>query len=173
MKRTFQPGNEKAREAKARLRALCILIARSETPPEVFLVRLRSSLTGVASKLASGRYVITAPRPVTRRSLYVFLHEIAHVRLGHLEQETRKRLKSWQREQEAEDWARDTMRRYGIAVPRKELKRAKDYVAYKRKRSDQAAHRHAWRDFPEGHPWYGKAQICQCGRRRLIDKGGR
>lgn len=90
----------------------------------------RKSLTGRAYTRNEVR-IIEAPRPVTRRSLYVFLHECAHHLLGHLTD----RRATHVHELEAERWAHATMRAEGIAVPRKETKRAKRYVATKIRRA--------------------------------------
>lgn len=93
--------------------------------------RERRSLTGRAYILAANENgevrVIEAPRPVTRRSLYMFLHECAHHLLGHLEDRRPKHV----HESEAEQWAHQAMRSEGLAVPRKESQRAKRYVALK------------------------------------------
>lgn len=81
-----------------------------------------------------------APRPVTREKLYVFLHECGHFQLRHFP-------KSWTRnkmlrtlytredalprhveEFEAEQFAIQTMRREGVAVPQAMIRGAKAYV---------------------------------------------
>ena len=96
-------------------------IAEKYTPPDL-QVRYRSRLTGCA--WARSRR-IAAPRPVTRRALHVYLHEVAHVVLEHYH------LKSEHvQEYEAELWAFEVMRAEGIPIPAKSLRRAKDYVAY-------------------------------------------
>jgi hypothetical protein len=61
---------------------------------------------------------IQAPRPVTRKALYIFPHECAHARL-HREH----------MEMEAERWAHERMREHGIAVPRRQTQGAKWNVA--------------------------------------------
>ncbi|MBI4375412.1 MAG: hypothetical protein HY549_03085, partial [Elusimicrobia bacterium] len=59
-------------------------------------------------------------------------------------------------EYEAERWAFDRMREAGIAVPRKSLRRAKSYVAYKirqaRRRGAKTVDRQALR-------WAGEATL--------------
>jgi hypothetical protein len=62
----------------------------------------------------------------TARALYVFLHECGH---AHLHLDSRK--KRHVEEMEAEKFAHEKMREHGVAVPRKETKQAKDYVARK------------------------------------------
>lgn len=74
----------------------------------------------------------SAPRPFTRRALYVFLHECAHIVLHHVNRTEHRKLKSWEREQQAEDWARDRMRAHGIAVPHESRRSGREYVARKR-----------------------------------------
>ena len=69
---------------------------------------------------------IDAPRPVTRKALYIFLHECAHAHL-HVD----RKPKAHVREMEAEMWAHARMREHGIAVPRAMTARAKRYVARK------------------------------------------
>jgi hypothetical protein len=89
--------------------------------PEGWTVKYRKALSGRAY-LTSKR--IEAPRPVTRKSLYIFLHECAH---AHLHVGSRK--KRHVEEMEAEQWAHEKMREHGIAVPRSMTVRAKGYVA--------------------------------------------
>jgi hypothetical protein len=74
---------------------------------------------------------IEAPKPTTRRRLYVWAHECAHVALRHIENKPCHR-----EEYEAEQWAAAALRRHGVPVPRKELTRAKKYVAMKIRRAE-------------------------------------
>jgi hypothetical protein len=93
--------------------------------PEGYRVEYRKSLSGShwgKSKL------IQAPRPVTRKSLYIFLHECAHANLRHGHN---GKVPRHVEEMEAEKWAHAKMREHGIAVPRQMTKRAKAYVARK------------------------------------------
>jgi hypothetical protein len=91
--------------------------------PEGYTVEYRKSLSG---RHWGTRKLIQAPRPVTRKSLYIFLHECAHAHL-HVE----RRPKAHVREMEAEKWAHDKMRENGVPVPRSMTKRAKAYVGRK------------------------------------------
>lgn|SRR5262245_7592371 len=117
-------------------------IAMKYVPPG-YTIGYRKSLTG---RHHGKRKLIQAPRPVTRRSLYVFLHECAHAHL-HVE----RRLKVHVMEMQAEQWAHEKMRENGVPVPHKETRRAKRYVAHKirkalrrgAKRIDPAAKRYA------------------------------
>jgi hypothetical protein len=77
---------------------------------------------------------IVAPRPVTRKSLYIFLHECAH---AHLHPDGHK-VPTHVKEMEAEKWAHQKMREHGIPVPRTMTKRAKRYVARKIKQAVRA-----------------------------------
>lgn len=173
----FDPA--KAREGRAAMRRRCMAVALAETPDSILYVRIRRDLTGHAVRVsrvarrvhgtvAVGErtiypvegYMIAAPRPVTRRSLYIYLHEIGHVVLGHCDRGAHRRLRAWQRERQAERFAHERMRAHGIAVPRKETRRAKAYVARKREHGRRSAHRHQWEDFPPGHAHHGKLQRC-------------
>jgi hypothetical protein len=91
--------------------------------PDGYTVEYRKSLSG---RHYGKRKLIQAPRPVTRKSLYVFLHECAD---AHLHRD--RKPKAHVREMEAERWAQEKMREHGIPVPRDMTKRAKQYVARK------------------------------------------
>ena len=135
---------EKLREAKARVRQVCIDAALANTPASVRVICIRRALSGRAYSPEE----IAGPRPVTRRALHVFLHECAHVALGHVGANKAAqfgptlphvgpgptqaapgpkpaRKPRHVEEYEAERWAFDRMREAGIAVPRKSLRRAK------------------------------------------------
>jgi hypothetical protein len=87
---------------------------------------------------AEGRTVHYNRDIATRSTLYVGLHEIAHVVLGHTGHRHSK-LRAFQREAEAEQWAAKRMRELGIPVPRKQTAEAKRYVAKKKRRGDRIA----------------------------------
>jgi hypothetical protein len=91
--------------------------------PEGWTSEFRKSLTGMCYPT---RKHLSGPRPVTRKSLYIWLHECAH---AHLHADKRK--KRHVEEMEAEQWAHEKMREHGIAVPRAMTVRAKAYVARK------------------------------------------
>ena len=95
-------------------------IAAKYTPADV-TVAYRKRLTGCA--WARSRR-IAAPRPVTRRALHVYLHEVAHIVLEHYHEKS-----VHVQEFEAEQWAFAVMRAEGVSVPRASLRRAKAYVA--------------------------------------------
>lgn len=121
---------EKLKFGKQRMRQLCIQTALANTPASVRVVRIRKVLSGRAHNTAE----ISVPRPVTRRALHIFLHECAHIVLGHVGTKTSPKQSKKPRhveEFEAEQWAFDRMREAGISVPRKSLRRAKGYVAFK------------------------------------------
>lgn len=89
-------------------------------------------------KALSGRAFMTrrhvdGPKPVTRKALYIWLHECAH---AHLHSGTGKRTRHVE-EMEAEQWAHAKMREHGIAVPRAMTSRAKDYVARKIRQAEK------------------------------------
>jgi hypothetical protein len=112
--------------------------------PEGYTVEYRKSLSG---RHYGKRKLIQAPRPVTRKSLYIFLHECAH---AHLHRE--RKPKAHVREMEAERWAHEKMREHGIAAPRDMTRRAKSYVARK---IEQAKRCGAQADQP------GSGPLCQ------------
>jgi hypothetical protein len=94
--------------------------------PEGWTYKFRKALSGAAW---GGRKHIDAPKPVTRKSLYIWLHECAHAHLHHGPDGSRK--KRHVEEFEAEQWAHAKMREHGIPVPRTMTIRAKKYVARK------------------------------------------
>ncbi len=100
---------------------------------------------GLHGRALPGQKFIKAPRPTTRRRLYVWAHECAHVALGHND-----RLPVHREEYEAERWAAAALRRYGVPVPRKETRRAKRYVAHKIRMAER---RGAKRIDPEARAW--------------------
>jgi hypothetical protein len=93
--------------------------------PEGYRVEYRKSLSGCHW---GDKKLIEAPRPVTRKSLYIFLHECGHANLGHSHN---GRVPRHVEEMEAEKWAHQKMREHGVPVPRSMTERAKDYVARK------------------------------------------
>ena len=164
----MKPYAETLKAGKERMRQLCIQAALANTPAAVRVVRIRRTLSGRAYSAAE----IAVPRPVTRRSLHIFLHECAHVALGHVfaptlphgglgpgqaASEPRIRRKTRHVEEyEAEQWAFARMRESGIPIPRKSLRRAKRYVAFKirqaRRRGAKAVDREAQRWAGSGTP---------------------
>jgi hypothetical protein len=97
-------------------------VAIANTPSDV-KIEYRKSLSGRAF-LKERK--LSAPRPVTRKSLYIYLHECAHFWLHSAGSKPRH-----VEEHEAEMWAHRKMREAGIRVPRSMTKRAKSYVAFK------------------------------------------
>lgn len=81
--------------------------------PEGYTFEYRKSLSGMHY---GHRKLIQAPRPITRKSLYIFLHECAHAHLGHAHNGKTPRHVE---EMQAEQWAHAKMREHGIAVPRR------------------------------------------------------
>jgi hypothetical protein len=89
--------------------------------PEGWTYKFRKNLSGRAF-MDSRR--IEAPKPVTRKSLYIWLHECAHATLH-----VGSRKKRHVEEHEAEVWAHAKMREHGIPVPKAMTQRAQRYVA--------------------------------------------
>src|SRR5271169_4000262 len=96
------------KEARERMKVRCFQAALENTPENVKMVRIRASLSGVAL-LREG--ILVGPRPATRKSLYIFLHECAHF---HLHASGRKA--RYIEEYEAEMWAHNKMREAGLRV---------------------------------------------------------
>lgn len=129
-------------------------VALDNTPANVQVVEIRKNLTGYAWCRPGTKMFgkLSAPRPFTRKSLYIFLHECAHFAL-HADGKRRKR---YIEEMEAEQWAHERMRAAGIAVPRAMTRRAKGYV---RRKMMQAFIRGAKRFEPEVLKYTGSEQI--------------
>ncbi len=62
----------------------------------------------------------------TRGTLYGFLHEVGHIVKAHGKS---SKLRRYQQEQEAEDYARESFRQLGLAVPRKQVTLGNAYIA--------------------------------------------
>lgn len=133
---------EQARAAKAALAEKCQAIAALYLP-EGWTVKYRNSLSG---RCYYEPKRIEAPRPVTRKSLYIFLHECAHAHLHGGRTRTPRHVEEY----EAEQWAHAKMREHGIPVPRAMTKRAKGYV---RRKIQQAVMRGARRLDPKAVAW--------------------
>ena len=65
----------------------------------------------------------------TRSTLHRALHEIGHL----VNEVAQKSMKSWEREEDAEKYATDTMRVLGIRVPRSVVAAGVSYVARKKR----------------------------------------
>jgi hypothetical protein len=104
--------------------------------PKGYTIEYRKSLSG---RHYGRRMLIQAPRPVTAKSLYIFLHECAHAVLGHGDDKhTPKHVKEY----EAETWAHGKMAKHGIPVPAEYTKRAKRYVAWKIMQAERRGAKH-------------------------------
>lgn len=106
------------------MKAKCLACTLFYTPPDCE-VSYRKSLTGRAWL---DQNAIAAPKPVTRKSLYIYLHECAHIICGHSAGTTGKPV--YLEEFEAEMLAHEIMRESGIPVPRIMTVRAQWYVGY-------------------------------------------
>ena len=109
-------------QGRQRMRDYCLAVAEKYTPEGV-KVEYRRLLSGRAFT-REGRMCV--PRPVTRRSLYVYLHECAHFKLH-----SKRRKPCYVEEMEAEKWAAAVMRREGIEVHTRSIEGGKRYVRYK------------------------------------------
>ncbi len=75
----YHAGPQALQDARRTAKRRFIEIAVAETPPDVRFIIPRSSLSGAASRLFGGGYQLKAPRPFTRKALYIYLHECAHI----------------------------------------------------------------------------------------------
>ena len=130
-------------QSKLEMAAKCLQCAKLNTPKEVTNFKWRTSLTGRASY---SKGMIASPKPKTRKALYIYLHECAHFVL-HKKKSSKKK---YIQEYEAEKWAHEKMREYGIKVPRDMTKQAKKYVSYK---IGQACRRGLKKIDPEVKKW--------------------
>jgi hypothetical protein len=110
------------------MRERCIKVALENTPSNVRCVRIRKDLSGLAETSGPDAGLLCAPRPITRRALYVYLHECAHFVL-HAGDKHGERPR-YVEEYEAEQWAHKAMRVAGIPVPRAETRQAKENISY-------------------------------------------
>jgi hypothetical protein len=119
---------EKLKAGKAQMADLCRQVATklAEEAGVVTVEETRKNLTGRAS--AKARWICVPP-PTTRRRLYIFAHECAHVLLGHRRGHGGRAVH--REEYEAERWAHDALRRHGVPVPKKSTDQAKTYVRWK------------------------------------------
>ena len=96
--------------------------------PSGWTFAFRKSLSGHCNW--HGKHIV-GPKPVTRKSLYIWLHECAHAHLhsGVAECGRPRPKHAHVREMEAEQWAHAKMREHKIPVPVVMTVRAKAYVA--------------------------------------------
>jgi hypothetical protein len=143
-----------ARSAKVALAARLETIALGYVLPGwqvIYHKRLSGWCDGV-------RRIIKVPRPITRKAVWIFLHECAHAHL-HADLKGTRKLRHVE-EFEAETWALAKMREHGIAVPRVVMRRARAHVA---RSITKAERRGAERIDGEARKFAG-----QWGRRRKL-----
>lgn len=122
---------------RARLAAAERFLAIAERyKPKGYTIEYRKSLSGMHYGQSKR---ILAPRPTTRKALYIFLHECAHAHLGHAHNGKAPRHVE---EMEAEKWAHEKMREAGVPVPRSMTKRAKAYVGRKIRQAEARGAKH-------------------------------
>lgn len=110
------------RTGRKAMAARCTIVAAKHTPANVTVV-YRKSLSGWAW---FAKRQLHAPRPKTRKSLYIYLHQCAHFYLH-----VKSKKPAHMQEYEAEVWAHEAMRKAGIRVPRSMTRQAKVCVARK------------------------------------------
>ena len=105
-------------------------LAMASLPPGWTYGAFRKSLTGYVT--IRDKFLV-GPKPVTRKALYIWLHECGHAHLH-----PRHGCKpSHVMEYEAEQWAHATMRANGIPVPKSMTDRAKRHVANKIRQAER------------------------------------
>lgn len=109
--------------------------------PEGYTYKFRKSLWGAHW---GERKHIDGPKPLTRKALYIWLHECAHAHL-HASPEGKRKTRHVQ-EMETEKWAHEKMRFHGVPVPKAMTERSIRYVDRK---IDEAVKRGAKHIDPE------------------------
>lgn len=71
------------------------------------------------------RTIHCSAKGATRMTLCKFLHEIGHIVKGH---GAKCKLRRYEREEQAEAYAKQSMKDYGIPMPRKRARRSASYV---------------------------------------------
>ena len=99
--------------------------------PEGWTYKHNKSLSGYA--MLKTKHLV-APKPVTRKSLYIWLHECGHAQLHGRPAKKPRHVE----EMEAEQFAHRVMREHGIPVPRSMTQRAQRYVAKRSSRPSAA-----------------------------------
>lgn len=136
----------KLKDGKAKMAERCLAVAKAiaeEAGVESF-----EYLRGLRGRAYPKAKRIQAPEPTTRRRLYIWAHECAHVALEHGKGEATHR-----KEYEAEQWAHAALRRHGIPVPRRATNRAREYVAMKIRRAERRGAKHI---DPQARTWSKK-----------------
>jgi hypothetical protein len=110
----------------ADLKSKIAAIVARRLPKGYKLVEHKEPYGHGSSQLTKRQKVIRCPPLVDRWALAVFLHEVAHVVLGHLEK-TDKTPK-WEAEYDAEKWAFTIMQAEGIPVSDEIKANARAYV---------------------------------------------
>jgi hypothetical protein len=106
-------------------------VALAERLEKIALGCVPAGWTVVYHKRLSGRCshstkTIKAPRPITRKSIQIFLHECAH---AHQHTDGKRRPRHVE-ELEAEEWSLAKMREHGIPIPRIVMRRARENVGW-------------------------------------------
>lgn len=143
----------------------CENVAAKYTPAGL-TIEYRKCLTGRAW---TKKNKIATPRPVTYKSLYIYLHEIAHIILH--TRLTGLRKYRYYREFEAEKQTHDWFEAEGIPVPQEQSVRARQYVARMIKTACKCGAQEidpAALAFSELHPDKVKGMIEETRRRRSL-----
>ena len=137
---------EKLKAGKARMAERCREVA-TKLAEEAGVQKIDESRAGKRACAMPQIKAIAVPPPTTRRRLYIWAHECAHVALNHVGKKPKHR-----QEYEAERWAQDALRRHGVPVPKKSTEQGKKYVRWK---ISQAVRRGAKHIDKEAAKWSG------------------
>lgn len=132
---------EELRLGQQRMRQRCLEVA-SVILQEAGVEIVTFHDKGLHGKAWSDERRIFAPRPTTRRRLYIVAHEAGHVHYQH----GRSKMPIHRIEYEAERYAHDALRRHGIAVSKRSTEQAKRYVAWKINQAIKRGAKHIDRD---------------------------
>jgi hypothetical protein len=83
---------------------------------------------------ADERTIHYAKKCATRRTLYGFLHEVGHIVMGH---GSKCGLRRFEKEAQAEEYARASLRMLGITVPRSKVASGNAYIARRKRTGDR------------------------------------
>ena len=121
--------------------------------PHGYELKLRN-LKGATGAYAMHVKHIIAPPILDRHDLFVYLHEVGHIRNMHLHRAVEKVLPAWQVEYEADQYAIEVMRMYRIPIERATMTWHKSLVrtAIEREKEHDDIPEKVWR-YAYGSHW--------------------
>lgn len=119
--------------------------------PAGYTLRVKPLRGSTAGYVAFTRH-IRVERIEDRNDLFIYLHEVGHVRCGHIRGNDMKR-DNWLHEYEADIYAVTAMREAGIAVPREQLAHQKSLVRGLIEADAEGCHDDAVLKYAYGREW--------------------